>query len=245
VLIEDELLTGGVPAKVAARVQWLLDTPSLLLAEKDKRLADKEELLATTKTLLARNEELHDQHSAKITAQLSSYQAQLEPRVMCDLLYEALCALKVDKMKLLADEGGNAPPQNKWGVLLRNVVNRDTNGKLLSLSTRAKAALEDVGGSTEANTVLRDMTDISQRLSYAHHNGVVTLGGTGWRVGGPPSPSMAAAVVIAVNADECARKGGGKVLSGETLYIDNNYLPKFELAYDADGLPPLTYRWRP
>lgn len=198
-----------------------------LVASNQELVASKQEIVEQLKLRLAEKDEAS---KAKVQ-QLACYQAQFEPRIMCDLLFDALQATGIEEFQ-------TSKKTSKWAVLLRGVLTPEGE-----LSERAKAVLRDLGGSKERKTVIADLGSLAERLSDVHHNGAIALPGTGWRLGGQTSPFLATAVLIGVKADDCARLRLGAVLR-DAKYLDRRFDESHALVFDDSSHPHRAF-WQP
>ena len=189
-----------------------------LLEEKDKRLEEKDKLLGEKDKSVALAEKMHVMELGSKASQLASYRAQLEPRIMIDVIYDAMLGFP-ELCK---------PGKKKWEVLLTDVVE---NNKLTGDAARV---LADLDGTAEAITVLSDLGSLSNRLSSVHHKGALLLDGTGWRLGTQPSPYLAAAVVIVMNLRKLMKHGVLPFGRDEVLYLDRNFKESHKLLIDSN-----------
>jgi hypothetical protein len=166
------------------------------LAGRQEALADKHEALAGKHEALAGKQETmdaKDRASSMLimmkTAELASFKAQFEPRIMIDIIYDAIMSSNAftDDLK-----------KGKWGILLDGVLTTDDKNNSI-LTPAAMRDLADLDATKELATVVCDLKSISNRLASAHHKGASDLSGMGWRLGVQLSPSLAAALIVIKN----------------------------------------------
>jgi len=179
--------------KVLAANEKVLE---LALAGRQEALAGRQEALADKHEALAGKQETmdaKDRASAMLimmkTAELASFKAQFEPRIMIDIIYDAIMSSNAftDDLK-----------KGKWGILLDGVLTTDDKNNSI-LTPAAMRDLADLDATKELATVVCDLKSISNRLASAHHKGASDLSGMGWRLGVQLSPSLAAALIVIKN----------------------------------------------
>jgi hypothetical protein len=200
------------------------------LAGKQEALAGKQEALAGNAKVLAAKLEAHAANERvsliliyQKTAELASFKAQFEPRIMIDIIYDAIQfsgAFKDDLKK------------GKWGTLLDGVLTSDDKHNSI-LSPAAMRDLADLDATMELATVIRDLESISNRLASAHHKGASDLTGTGWRLGVQVSPSLAAALIVIKNLRMLDKREIYSPLKGRVAFLDPRTDVSHELDFDS------------
>ena len=196
---KDAAIAQTITAKdetIAAKDEAIAQS-AIIIAAKEQVVAAKEELITSARVETERT--ISDK-----TAQLATYKAQFEPRILLDTLWAALVS-----SGLLTEE--EKKPKSKWSTLIRDVM-RDGE-----LTAAAMTDLRDLGALPEKLTVISDLGSLSNRLSSAHHSGATDMGGTGWRVGTSPSPHLAAALVLSANMRTLRNFDS---LSGDIIFLD-------------------------
>jgi hypothetical protein len=188
---KQEALAGKQEAQVAnekllASNEKVLE---LALAAMQEAQADKKEALARKQETMAANDRASSMLIMMKTAELASFKAQFEPRIMIDIIYDAIMSSNAfaDDLK-----------KGKWGILLDGVLTTDAKSNSI-LTPAAMRDLADLDAKKELATVICDLQSISNRLALAHHTGASDLSGVGWRLGVQPSPSLAAALIVIKN----------------------------------------------
>jgi hypothetical protein len=159
------------------------------------------------------------------TKELASFKAQFEPRIMIDIIYDAIKASGAFE---------DDPKKGKWDKLLDGVITSDDQNNPI-LTPAAMRDLADLGATMELATVIRDLVakSISNRLSSSHHKGASDLAGTGWRLGVQPSPSLAAALVDIANLRKLDEREIDLPLEGRVAFLDLRTDVSHELDFDS------------
>lgn len=223
---------------VLMRQELMLTANEKLLAAHDETLAAKDQTLAANgKTLelalaanekvLAANEKAHaatEWVSSKLvdekTAELASFKAQFEPRIMIDILYDAFA----DDLK----------KGKKWETLLDGVITTDAKNNSI-LTPAAMRDLADLNATMELATVVRDLDakSISSCLASAHHKGASDVTGTGWRLGVQVSPSLAVALILIANLRKLDERNIYSPLNGRVAFLNVRADVSHELDVDS------------
>ena len=187
-----ELALAGKQEAQVANEKLLASNEKVLelaLAAKQEAQADKKEALAAKQETMAANDRASSMLIMMKTAELASFKAQFEPRIMIDIIYDAIMSSNAfaDDLK-----------KGKWGILLDGVLTTDAKNNSI-LTPAAMRDLADLDAKKELATVICDLQSISNRLALAHHKGASDLSGMGWRLGVQPSPSLAAALIVIKN----------------------------------------------
>ena len=204
---------------IATSVDKMLEAKAAELALARESLALTRESLACTREELARTiagkaetladkETIYSAHISLKIKELAAYKAQFEPRIMLDIVYDAI----PDELKL---------HKGKWETLLEGVTTTDRKGKV-ALTPAAMQDLIDLDAEKELATVLGDLEakGLPSRLSSArHHQGATDLTGEGWRLGVQPSPSLAVALILPANLRKAATRGVCP-LHGRVVFLD-------------------------
>jgi hypothetical protein len=194
------------------------------LAANDKALAASDVALAVKDQLLVANEVVSSTLIMLKTKELASFKAQFEPRIMLDIIYDA-----IKSSGAFAD----GRTKGKWGTLLDGVVTTDDKNNPI-LTPAAMRDLADLNATMELPTVVRDLdvNSISNRLSSAHHKGASDCAGTGWRLGGQSSPSLATALIVSVNLRKLGKREIDLPLKGRVAFLDSRTDVSHELDFD-------------
>ena len=169
---------------------------------------------------LADKETIYSAQISSKTKELAAYKAQFEPRIMLDIIYDAV-----------SDEFGGGVRKGKWETLLEGVIATDSNGKAV-LTPAAMQDLIDLNAKKELATVIGDLEvkGLPSRLSSAHHKGATDLTGEGWRLGVQTSPSLAVALILLANLRKLSRCGVFP-LHGRVVVLDARRVESHELDY--------------